>query len=91
MKFWIGATAELANMTVCWAQMYIGETCYGIHAFLVPIRDKSNHLPMPGVQIGDCGPKNGFEGIDNGWLIFKNVKIPYDNLLDKYSKIENGK
>lgn len=23
MKFWIGATAELANMTVCWAQLYV--------------------------------------------------------------------
>lgn len=46
---------------------------------------------MPGVTIGDCGPKNGFEGIDNGWLMFKNVKIPYDNLLDRFSSIKDGK
>ena len=37
MKFWIGATADLANMTVLWAQLIIGETNYGPHVFLVPI------------------------------------------------------
>lgn len=38
--------------------------------------------------MGDCGPKLGMQGIDNGWCKFNNVEIPYDNLLDKFSQID---
>ena len=44
MKFWIGATANLANMTVVFAQLYIDDNCYGVHGFLVEIRDKKTHI-----------------------------------------------
>jgi len=74
-------------MTVCWAQLYVKDECYGVHAFLVPIRDKRNHTVLPGVLIGDCGSKNGLQAIDNGWLVFKKVRIPRDNLLDKFSQV----
>ena len=87
MKFWIGGTADLANMTVVWAQLIIGETNYGPHVFLVPIRDLRDHSVIPGVVIGDCGYKNGNNGIDNGFLIFKNYRVPRDNLLDKFSQV----
>ena len=90
MKFWIGATAELANMSVVMAQLYIDEKCYGVHGFLVEIRDKNTHTVKPGVLIGDIGPKVGQDGIDNGWLIFNNIRIPYDNLLDRFSRIKEG-
>lgn len=40
MKFWIGAAAQLANMSVIWAQLIVdGKNC-GPHPFIVPIRDK---------------------------------------------------
>jgi acyl-CoA oxidase len=87
MKFWIGATANLANMTVVFAQLYIGDKHHGPHAFVVPIRNKKNHNVLPGITIGDCGLKNGCNGIDNGFLIFKNVRIPRDNLLDRFSSV----
>lgn len=87
MKVWIGATANLANMTAVFAQLYIGEKDYGVHAFLVEIRDKRTHLLKDGVLIGDMGPKNGHNGIDNGFLVFKNVLVPLDNLLDKFSSV----
>ena len=87
MKFWIGATADIANMTVCWAQLIIGETNYGPHVFLVPIRDLRDHGVLPGVVIGDCGSKIGNNGIDNGFVIFKNYRIPRENLLDKFSQV----
>lgn len=59
-----------------------------MHVFIVPIRDRSTHTPMPGVTLGDCGEKNGVHSLDNGFIILKDVRIPYDNLLDKYSSID---
>ena len=53
--------------------MYINEKNYGVHAFLVEIRDKKTHDLKDGVVVGDCGPKNGVNGIDNGFLVFNNV------------------
>lgn len=79
-------------MTVVFAQLYIDKTCHGVHAFLVEIRDKSDHTVKAGVTIGDCGPKNGLNGIDNGFLIFNNVEVPLNNLLDKFSSVsQDGK
>ena len=46
---------------------------------------------VPGLEVGDCGPKIGLNGVDNGWALFHRLEIPYDNLLDKFSQIdENG-
>lgn len=76
MKFWIGAAANVANMSVIWAQLYIDGKCYGVHAYIVPIRDRRTHKLLPGVLIGDCGPKNGLNEIDNGFMLFDNFRIP---------------
>ena len=92
MKFWIGAAANVANMSVIWAQLYIGSKCYGVHAYIVPIRDKKTHKLLPGVLVGDCGPKNGLNEIDNGFILLDNFRIPKDNQLDRISGVdENGK
>lgn len=56
----------------------------------MPIRDKDTHKVMPGITVGDCGPKIGLDGIDNGFMLFHNIRVPYDNLLDRFSQIENG-
>jgi acyl-CoA oxidase len=87
MKFWIGAAANMANMAVIWAQLFIGSKCYGVHAYIVPIRDRKTHKLLPGVLIGDCGPKNGLNAIDNGFMIFDSVRIPFDNQLNRISGI----
>lgn len=55
----------------------------GVHVFIVPLRDPKSHKPLPGLTIGDCGAKVGMQGIDNGWIIFKDFRIPKDNLLDR--------
>jgi len=53
----------------------------------VPIRNKVNHELLPGVTIGDMGAKVGNDQIDNGFLIFKNMRVPYDNMCDRFSSI----
>jgi len=91
MKVWIGAAAHLANMSVVWAQLIVNGKNHGIHPFIVPIRNKFDHTLLPGVIIGDMGSKVGLEAIDNGFLMFDKVRVPYDNMLDKFSYItEDG-
>ena len=40
MKFWIGAAAQIANISVIWAQLVVDGKKYGPHPFVVPIRNK---------------------------------------------------
>lgn len=87
MKFWIGGASKTANTTCIFAQLYVDGKCLGPHAFVIPIRDKNTHMPLPGVILGDCGKKEGLDGIDNGFMIFKNVRIPKRNLLNRFSDI----
>ena len=92
MKFWIGAASNMANMSVVFAQLYIDGKCYGVHTYVVPIRDPDTHDLLPGVLVGDCGPKMGLNGIDNGFISFDKYRIPKENQLDRLSGVdENGK
>ena len=86
MKFWIGGAAKTVNMSIVFAQLYDSEgTCHGPHFFIVPIRDKNTHLPLPGVVLGDVGKKTGLQGVDNGLLTFNRVRVPRRNMLNKIS------
>ncbi|CAG9312285.1 unnamed protein product [Blepharisma stoltei] len=86
-KWMVGAIGKTANMTVCFAQLIVDDVKRGVHVFLIPIRDYNTHEPLPGLVLGDCGKKNGLEGVDNGFAYFKNYRAPYDCLLDKYASI----
>jgi acyl-CoA oxidase len=55
---------------------------------LVPIRDVENHKPILGVEVGDIGSKFGYNSKDNGYLLFTNYRIPRENLLMKYCKVD---
>ncbi|HMC72389.1 MAG TPA: acyl-CoA dehydrogenase, partial [Mycobacteriales bacterium] len=47
--------------------------------------------PCQGVTIGDDGPKAGLNGVDNGRLTFDHVRVPRENLLDRYGQVaEDG-
>jgi hypothetical protein len=43
MKFWIGASSQIANMAVLWAQLTVNNVSYGPHAFIMQIRDFKTH------------------------------------------------
>lgn len=88
VKFWIGNAAQTANMALVLANLIVKGKDYGIHCFVVPIRDEE-HEVMPGVMIIDCGAKMGIHGVDNGLLQFRNVMIPRENLLDRITKVDN--
>ena len=49
-------------------------------------------MPLPGIILGDCGKKEGLDGIDNGFMIFNNFRIPKANLLNRFSNVtDDGK
>lgn len=85
-KEYIGNAAAHAKLAVVFAQLFTQEECFGVHAFLVPIRDESGKA-MPGVTIGDSGHKLGLNGVDNGRLWFNQVSVPRENLLDRFGQV----
>jgi acyl-CoA oxidase len=90
-KDYIGGAAETATMAAVFAQLITagpGEEpkSHGVHCFLVPIRDDEGN-DMPGVTTSDCDYKGGLPGVDNGRIVFDHVRIPRDNLLNKYGDV----
>ncbi|MEL6186474.1 MAG: acyl-CoA dehydrogenase family protein, partial [Myxococcota bacterium] len=85
-KEWIGNAAVHGTIMVVFAQLEIGPTAHGVHAFVVPVRDEHGQ-PLPGVTISDCGEKMGLNGVDNGRLHFDHVEVPRDALLDRYATV----
>lgn len=43
---------------------------------------------MPGIKTGDLGPKFGFNGKDNGWMTLDHVRIPRDQMMQKFIEID---
>jgi acyl-CoA oxidase len=87
-KDYIGNAAEHGRMAVVFAQLHADGDDHGVHAVLVPIRDESGE-PLPGVHLEDCGPKAGLNGVDNGRIAFDQVRVPRENLLDRFGTISD--
>ncbi|RMG15992.1 MAG: acyl-CoA oxidase, partial [Bacteroidetes bacterium] len=85
-KTYIGNAARDGRMATVFAQLYTGGEAYGVHAFLVPIRDAEGR-PLPGITIEDCGLKLGLNGVDNGRISFEQVRIPRENLLNRFADV----
>ncbi len=69
------------------AQLYSLGKNHGIQPFIVQIRDEETHKPMPGITLGDIGTKVGFGTVNNGFMAFNQVRIPYENMLMKNAKL----
>ncbi|KAG0716586.1 Acyl-coenzyme A oxidase 3, peroxisomal [Chionoecetes opilio] len=85
-KYWITNGAVHARHVVVFAQLLVKDTNHGIHGVLVPIRDE-NLKVLPKVRVEDMGHKMGLNGVDNAKLSFDNVRVPRENLLNRYSDI----
>ncbi len=85
-KEYIG-NALHGSMAAVFAQLIVGGVNHGIHAVIVPYRDKNGAL-LRGITVKDCGYKLGLNGVDNGRLWFDNVVVPKENLLNKYGDID---
>jgi acyl-CoA oxidase len=93
-KDYIGGAAETAQVAACFAQLITHENgepvSHGVHCFVVPIRDEEGN-DLPGITTSDCQYKGGLPGVDNGRIMFDNVRVPRENLLNKYGDVaEDG-
>src|SRR5882757_8638907 len=86
-KDYIGNAARDGRAAVVFAQLITAGQERGVHAFVVPIRG-ADGAPLPGVRIEDCGPKAGLNGVDNGRLWFDGVRVPRENLLNRYGDVD---
>jgi acyl-CoA oxidase len=87
-KCWVGNLGKTCTHSIVYAQMYTPDGAHhGLNAFLVPIRDPKTLLAYPGVKAGDLGEKLGLHGVDNGFVMFTNYRIPRENLLSKTGDI----
>ena len=86
-KDYIGGAAETARVAAVFAQLITpdGED-HGVHCLVVPIRDDDGN-DLPGVTTSDCHYKGGLPGVDNGRIMFDHVRVPRENLLNKYADV----
>lgn len=88
-KVYIGNAARDGQMAAVFAQLYTPdqEESHGVHCLVVPIRDAEGNV-LPGVTITDHGRKGGLLGVDNGTLSFDHVRIPRENLLNRFADVD---
>lgn len=44
-------------------------------------------MPLPGIKVGDIGPRMGFSTANNGFLGFDRHRIPRENMMMKNAQV----
>ena len=86
-KWWPGGLGKTCTHAILMARLITKGEDYGPHAFVVQLRDMETHMPLEGIEVGDIGPKMGYNGVDNGFLRFDHVSVPREAMLMKYSQV----
>ncbi len=86
-KDYIGGAAQTARVAAVFAQLITPDGVnHGVHCLVVPIRDDEG-ADLPGVTTSDCEYKGGLPGVDNGRIQFDQVRVPRENLLNRYAEV----
>jgi len=85
-KDYLGGAAESATVAAVFAQLITLGHNHGVHCIMVPIRDADGN-DLPGVTTSDCDYKGGLPGVDNGRIMFDQVRVPRENLLNKFADV----
>ncbi|CAL0311649.1 unnamed protein product [Lupinus luteus] len=89
-KWWPGGLGKISTHAVVYARLIIDDKDYGVHGFIAQLRSLNDHLPLPGITIGDIGMKFGsaaYNSMDNGVLRFDHVRIPRNQMLMRVSQV----
>ena len=55
---------------------------------MVQIRSLDDHKSLPGIKVRDVVEKLGYNTMDNGYLSFKDCRIPRTNLLSRFVDVD---
>lgn len=88
-KEYIGNAAVHGRYATVFAKLIVDGVDHGVNAFIVPLRDANGEV-MAGITIGDCGPKHGLNGVDNGTIRFDRVRIPKAEMLDAFAQVDDN-
>jgi acyl-CoA oxidase len=88
-KTFIGNAGADGRLAIVFAQLEIDDVRYGVHAFVVPIRNEKGE-PLPGVILEDNGLKMGLNGVDNGRIGFDHVRVPREEMLNRFAEVTPG-
>ena len=86
MKWWPGGLGLLSTHAIIYARLIVKEKDLGYHAFMVQIRDE-HHKALPGIEVGDIGPKMGNPALDSGYLYIRNVQIPRFHMFARFQQL----
>ncbi|GBE86858.1 Acyl-coenzyme A oxidase 3 [Sparassis crispa] len=94
-KWWIGGLGKTATHGVVQAKLILpGGKDMGPHLFFIQLRSLKDHSVLPGIMLGDIGPKamGGYVANDNGYARFNHVRIPRENMLSAFAQVmEDGR
>lgn len=83
-KWWPGGLGKVSTHAIAYARLIVKGQDHGVHGFIVQLRSLDDHMPLPGITVGDIGMKFGsgaYNSMDNGLLRFDHVRIPRDQML----------
>ncbi|KAJ7952540.1 Acyl-coenzyme A oxidase [Quillaja saponaria] len=89
-KWWPGGLGKVSTHAVVYARLITDGRDHGVHGFIVQLRSLDDHLPLPGITVGDIGMKFGngaYNTMDNGVLRFDHVRIPRNQMLMRVSQV----
>ena len=86
-KEYIG-NALHSRYAAVFCQLIVQGENQGVHAIVVPLRDAGHNL-LPGITVEDNGYKLGLNGVDNGRIWFDSVRVPRQNLLNRFGNIDD--
>jgi acyl-CoA oxidase len=69
------------------ARLLIGEKDYGVHPFMMQIRSLEDGKPLPSLELGDIGLNYSYNGNDNGYIRFDNIRVPRSALLNRHAQV----
>lgn len=85
MKWWPSGMYSCTHGAVM-ARLIIDGHDYGFHGFMVQFRDDKGYL-MPGVEVGEIGPKLNNFNSNIGYARFDRVRIPLFNMFAKRQQV----
>ena len=98
IKYWPGSIGYSATHGVVMARLLVpslqGASAgkpfkdYGIHPFLIQLRDPDTGDSTPGLELGDIGLKPAYNQNDNGYMSFNHVIIPRTDMLRGHCSFE---